>query len=721
MRKIILTTLTLATSIALNAQTQIGNSGFESWENVTGGSEPTNWNSFLTASGSMTSFASNQITQVTDNRPGSTGTKCVRLHSRSVLGINANGVLTVGRVNMGSSSPSSSDNYNHTVTSDANFSEAITDFPDSIVFWAKFNPNGHNQNARMIASLHDNYAYRDPENTAAAPHRVATALLNFPKTNSTWVRKSVPFVYDGQATSINYILITFATNQTPGGGAADDYLWVDDVELIYNQASLSSNKTSVCKGGNVTFSNTSLISSGVTSYSWSFPGGSPATSTAANPTVTYNTAGTYDVTLTITNGFGSRTITMNNYITVNNPQDASFNYSGASFCSNIANPTPSAVETGTYTSTSGLVFADATTGEINLAASTAGAYTITHTTSGACPGTATQTVTILQAPDASFNYPSNTICTSGGNQTPMFSTSGGTFTADNAGLIFVSASSGEIDVAGSNEGTYEITYSVPDVCPAAYSVNVTLTSAPDATFSYGQASYCVNDVDPAPIYVSGANAGVFSAGSGLSINPNNGVIDLSASSAGSYTVTNDINITGCPQSTKTYTVVVNDLPTVGLTLPQTTVCTYNTAFLLTGGAPAGGTYTGTGVGAGLFNPAAFPGGGVATIKYTYTDASTSCTNFTTATITVDECLGVETIENLSSVTVYPNPTNGMVKIDNISAPTMFVIISTAGQIVRQGELTTTETMIDLSDVENGIYLLQLKQAQDAKTVRLIKQ
>ena len=55
--------------------------------------------------------------------------------------------------------------------------------PDSIVFWAKFVPNGHNQNARMKASLHTTYNYRDPEDAASANELVASAVENFANQN----------------------------------------------------------------------------------------------------------------------------------------------------------------------------------------------------------------------------------------------------------------------------------------------------------------------------------------------------------------------------------------------------------------------------------------------------------------------------------------------------------------------------------------------------------
>lgn len=54
-----------------------------------------------------------------------------------------------------------------------------------------------------------------------------------------------------------------------------------------------------------------------TSWNWQFEGGSPATSTQQNPAIVYNTGGTYDVTLITTNAYGADTITITNYITVN--------------------------------------------------------------------------------------------------------------------------------------------------------------------------------------------------------------------------------------------------------------------------------------------------------------------------------------------------------------------------------------------------------------------
>ena len=80
------------------------------------------------------------------------------------------------------------------------------------------------------------------------------------------------------------------------------------------QAFFSADNPEVCEGGTVTFSD--LSTGGATSWSWEFPGGDPATSTEQNPVVTYNSAGVYDVTLTVSDGTNTNSYTKNDYINV---------------------------------------------------------------------------------------------------------------------------------------------------------------------------------------------------------------------------------------------------------------------------------------------------------------------------------------------------------------------------------------------------------------------
>jgi hypothetical protein len=237
MKKTLLLITALAGTISGFAQTQIGNSDMELWDNATNSSaEPVNWNSFKTASGGLALSAQQAVWRSTNVRPGAVGAYCAQIKCISIFSIPANGNMTLGQVNMGNASATSASNYNWSKTSDADFSEALTDTPDSIVFWVKFTPLNASHEARMSVALHDTYNYIDGYNVDAgsAPHKVAEAQLNYGTTNGQWVRKSVPFVYTGPASANTFILATFATNKTPGVGTVGDEVLLDDVQLIYN-------------------------------------------------------------------------------------------------------------------------------------------------------------------------------------------------------------------------------------------------------------------------------------------------------------------------------------------------------------------------------------------------------------------------------------------------------------------------------------------------------
>lgn len=79
-------------------------------------------------------------------------------------------------------------------------------------------------------------------------------------------------------------------------------------------ANFTASATQGCAGMEVTFADASV---GAVSWLWSFPGGTPATSTEQNPVVVYNTKGDYSVTLEISDGSDSQVMTKNNYIHVN--------------------------------------------------------------------------------------------------------------------------------------------------------------------------------------------------------------------------------------------------------------------------------------------------------------------------------------------------------------------------------------------------------------------
>ena len=403
MRKLILA-LVFCTSVLFNyAQSNLSNSGFEQWDNLGAASEePANWNSFKTGTGSYTWAASQQLKRSTSVRPGSSGSYSAVMWSKSVLGIIANGCLTTGQVNMGNAAPANSSNYNITQTGNSSFNQTFTASPDSLVVWVRFHPVNSGSNARFHAIIHDVYGVRDPIDGGSTPHIRAEATLNFPGTSGSWVRKSVPFVYSGPTISPNYMLVTFTTNQTPGQGGANDSLYVDDIEMIYdaNLNSLTTSEGTLVPG----------FAPNVTDYTVTLPFGSTLTPTVnattesshatlvITPATDITSTNTADKTTTVvvTGGDGTTTKTYHVVFNVALSTDASLSYLSTSQ-GTLAPVFHSDTLSYTVELPHGTVLTPTSTATTNNPAATATVTDATDVTS-AVPATRTTTIHVT-APD----------------------------------------------------------------------------------------------------------------------------------------------------------------------------------------------------------------------------------------------------------------------------------------------------------------------------------
>lgn len=99
-----------------------------------------------------------------------------------------------------------------------------------------------------------------------------------------------------------------------GAGRIDAYQAVLNTPFAPG-ADFSTPVTVIMPGSSIDFTDLSI---GIPDeWDWSFEGGSPASSTAKNPSgITYNTEGVYDVTLEVTNAFGTSELVLEDYITV---------------------------------------------------------------------------------------------------------------------------------------------------------------------------------------------------------------------------------------------------------------------------------------------------------------------------------------------------------------------------------------------------------------------
>ncbi len=150
-------------------------------------------------------------------------------------------------------------------------------------------------------------------------------------------------------------------------------------------ANFTNTTATICAGSTVSFTNTST--GNPTAYNWTFQGGTPSTSTAQNPVVTYNTAGTYNVVLTVSNSNGSNTKTQNALVTVRARPVLSLSATNAT-CGNNGTVTgnlSSGQPPYNFTWSNG-----ATTQ--NLSNLSGGSYTATVTDANGCSAVATATV-----------------------------------------------------------------------------------------------------------------------------------------------------------------------------------------------------------------------------------------------------------------------------------------------------------------------------------------
>ncbi len=365
---------------------------------------------------------------------------------------------------------------------------------------------------------------------------------------------------------------------------------------------------------------------GVTGGTFSSTSGLSINTSTGTVDVSASTPGTYSVTY---NTSGLCDGTENVSLTINSLDNASFNYASAAYCNNNSDPNPTitGIAGGTFSSTAGLSI-NASTGQVDVSASTPGSYTVTYTTNGPCPNSSNVNLSINSLDNASFSYGAASYCSNDSDPTPTITgLAGGTFSSTTG--LSINASTGQVDVSASTAGSYTVTYTTAGTCPNSSNVNlsingvastptithtpntvcdgsnatliitgslnssaewtiytsscggtlvgatttnsftvtptspsttyfvrgeggcsapglcgsltITTTANDDASFSYGNSTYCQSDTDPTPT-ISGLAGGSFTVSpSGLTINASTGEIDLSASTPNIYAITYTTN------------------------------------------------------------------------------------------------------------------------------------------------------------------------------------
>ncbi|WP_347160200.1 T9SS type A sorting domain-containing protein [Pontibacter chitinilyticus] len=323
-----------------------------------------------------------------------------------------------------------------------------------------------------------------------------------------------------------------------------------------------------------------------------------------------------------------------------------------------------------------------------VAAGGAGTYTITYTytNNNQCSSSASQTITVTNPPTVTLaNFAS--VCVDNGSVTLSGGLpAGGTYSG-------TGVANGIFNPSQTGAGTYDITYTVfENGCSSSQTKSITVNPLPDVTLTV-QSPVCVN----APAFaLTGGRVGGTVPTTGTGVYSGKGVTNGSFDPAVAGVGTHNIKYTytdanGC-SSFATQAIVVNPLATVTLS-PFADVCAGSEAFTLTGGLPAGGTYSGQGVTNGKFNPAV---AGTYTITYTY-QATNECENSASQTITVKPLPAVTVTSNLGICPGESATLTAQGADSYIWSPSTGLSATTGASVVAKPAVTTTYTVIGTSN------------------------
>ena len=287
-----------------------------------------------------------------------------------------------------------------------------------------------------------------------------------------------------------------------------------------------------------------------------------------------NTNSSITSNITVTPKIGTCSGTPMSFDLVIRPSDnPDFEYTSTNICNNSSDLTPDFKGTkgGLFSSNPLGLNLNASSGKVNVSASTPGSYNITYLTGGICPNAKTIAITLNPLPyvnnisvtpkcqgstfaSISFNGSQNTTFNWKNSNTSIgLGTSG-------IGIIPSFIASGTLKNGSNLSGIVDVTPEINGCKGNIMSFPLTVLSLDDPTFKYPKSSICQNDVNPLPI-ISGTTGGVFtSSPSGLSLNPSTGRITIGTSFIGKYDITYTTN-GSCPKDT-TITIQLNGLPEV---------------------------------------------------------------------------------------------------------------------------------------------------------------
>ncbi len=390
---------------------------------------------------------------------------------------------------------------------------------------------------------------------------------------------------------------------------------------------LPSTSTSIAAQGPTSFcinsSSTIAAATPIGGFQWFLDG--TLIQNQANSSLTATQAGTYTLLYTNTNGCVAP-LTQGVTLSTIPLDNATFSFPSGTVCVGSQNVIPTSVSTGTYSANSNnLVFANTSSGEVNIQGSLAGTYIITLTTNGVCPNTSTQQLSISNSLVADFSYTNTAFCVNDANQQVTLLNGGGLGIFSSSNGLSLNAQTGEINTSLSTIGSYVVTNTIAasGACPQSIAtfgitINGTIVDFPAiATVCESANTFTLNAT---PV------GGTF-AGTGV-----NGTLFNPSTAIGTNTITYQyIDGNNCVNTaTQTINVEANPVVTFGA---YNSLCANAVQINLNNGLPTGGTYIGAGIINNQFTPSTSLIG-ANSVVYNYVSPN-GCSGNALGTITVN--------------------------------------------------------------------------------------
>jgi hypothetical protein len=369
----------------------------------------------------------------------------------------------------------------------------------------------------------------------------SVVINSTPASAYLWSNNETTQAISATTTGVYSVLVTAANGCTATSNAINVNVLPIPTAVIYPGTNVN-----ICAGSTVTLSTGTAAS-----YTWS--------NGANTPTITVGANGTHTVTLTGSNGCTATSAVST--ITVNPIPVATITAAGSTNICSGTSVNLTASTAGSYLWSNG-----ATTQTI--AASLAGAYTVTVTTAGCSATSASTSVNVNPAPTALVTASGPTSFCQGGSVS---------FTANAGNGYTYLWSNGETtsSITSSITGNFTVTVSNQIGCSTTSAVNaVVVNPIPVATITAGGSTTICSG---SPVSLSAP------AGSNYLWNTGSTSQSINAAAAGNYTVV-VTSAAGCSATSAPTTIVVNALPSAAISSSgSTTFCQGATISLSTTG------------------------------------------------------------------------------------------------------------------------------------------